>query len=290
MKTSNKLLITFALALTLIPLIGMVYDAKVNYTDDKGYAIEESNRAKEDANFNTPSKNMESKVIAAPFQSVNIEDAKKIGINIHYVKAEQYGVKVSKGVKDSIDFKVDANGQLQISFKDKTEDKDSYYISILVYAPTLKQLNINNTKALFVNAQTDSLDLNVNNSGVISFDKDAVIGKLNINAENVDNVNAWESNKITNLYLNLKNSDFTSTRSTFENLSINSSVKSEIEIFGENGGKTPSLIKNLVLNTLDVANVKLENVKVANCSGNLSDQTQVQMPAINLNQMYKAKK
>jgi hypothetical protein len=290
MKTSNKLLITFALALILIPLIGMVYDAKVNHTDGKGYAVEESNRAKEDANFDTPSKDMETKVIATPFQSVNIEDAKKVGIYIHYVKAAQYGVKVSQKLKDSIDFKVDANGQLQISFKDKTEDKNSYYISILVYAPTLKQVNINNTKALFVNAQTDSLNLNVNNSGTISFDKDAVIGKLNVNAENVDNVNAWESNRITSLYLNLKNSDFTSTRSSFENLSINSSVKSEIEIAGDNGGKIQSLIKNLVLNTLDVADVKLENVKVANCSGNLSDQTQVQMPAINLNQMYKAKK
>lgn len=290
MKTSNKLLITFALALILIPLMGMIYVANVNFTDGKGSVADEATSAKEDANLNTPSKNMESKTIATPFESINIEDAKKFGVYIHYVKSAQHGIKVSKDLKDSIDFKVDVNGQLQIRFKNKTEDRNSYYISILVYAPTLKQLSVTNTKALFVNAKADSLNLNVNNSGTISFDKDAVIGKLNVNAENVDNVNAWESNKITNLYLNLKNSDFTSTRSSFENLSINSSVKSEIEIAGDNGEKNPSLIKNLVLNTLDVANVKFENVKVANCSGNLSDQTQVQMPAINLNQMYKAKK
>lgn len=289
MKKSNKILITFALALIIIPLMAMVYDAKVNYTDDKGYTAEESTRAKADADFNTPSIDMESKAIATPFESVNVADAKAMGIYIHYVKAAQYGVKVSKNLKDSIDFKVDANGQLQVSFKNLSAGRDNYYVSILVYAPAVKQINITNAKALSVNAKTDSLNLNVNKSAAISFDKDAVINKLNVNAEDVENVNAWES-KIANLYLKLKNSDFTSTRSSFETLSIASSGKSHIELIGGDEGKDISSIKNLVLNTVDVANVKLDRVKVSNCSGSLSDQTEVQMPAINLNQMYKAKK
>lgn len=289
MKTSNKLLITFALALILIPLLGMVYVSKVNFTDGKGAAADQAINAKADADFNTPSIDMESKTITTPFESVNIADAKAMGVYIHYVEAAQYGVKVSKNLKDSIDFKVDANGQLQISFKNMSAGRDSYYVSILVYAPAVKQINVTNTKALSINAKTDSLNLNVNKSASISFDKDAQINKVNINAEDVENVNAWES-KIANLYLKLKNSDFTSTRSSFETLSIASSGKSQIELKGGDEGKDISTIKNLVLNTVDVANVKLDRVKVSNCSGRLSDQTEVQMPAINLNQMYQAKK
>lgn len=289
MKTSNKILIIFGLSLILIPLIGMIYDSQTNHTDDKGFAAEETKRANEDANFNTPSKNMESQSIGTPFTSINVEDAKNMGLYIHYIEAAQYGVKVSKSLKDSIAFKVDADGQLQINLKNGSAGNDRNYISILVYAPSVKQLNVKNANALFVNAKVDSLSLYVNKSANISFDKEAVIKHLNVNAEQVENVNAWES-QIANLTVQLTNSNLTSTRSSYEQLTISTTGKAEIEIVGGSEGEKKNTIKQLTLQTKDVAEVKLINMIVSNCSGSLSDETQVQMPALNLNQLYKVKK
>ncbi len=289
MKKSNKILIIFGLALILIPLMIMVYDAKANHTDDKGYAAEETKRASEDAQFNTPSKDMESQAISTAFNAINVEDGKNMGLSIHYIKSDKYGVKVSQSLKDSINFKVDANGQLQIHFKNGSAGHDRYYVSILVYAPSMKQVNVKNVKALYVNAKVDSLNLNINQAASLSFDKDAVIKQVNLNANAVENVNAWES-KIANFSVNLNNSNFTSTRSSYEQLAISTSGNSKIEIQGDDDQTKKSTIKELVLQTKDIAEVKLINIAVANCSGSLSDQTQVQMPALNLNQLYKVKK
>ena len=115
MKTSNKLLIAFGAALILIPLMGMIYQAQVNYkTGD--YSSENLDREKNDNHFSNPSENMSSKTML-PFTAVNIDDAKNRGIYIHFIKDDKFGVKVQNDLKDSIDFTVDANGQLQIKLK-----------------------------------------------------------------------------------------------------------------------------------------------------------------------------
>ncbi len=285
MKLSNKILIAFASALILIPLLGMIYVSQVNYKTGS-YSDEQDVTTKSEKHFNTPTENMESKAISTAFESINIEDAKRLGIYINFIKDDNYGVKIPKGLKDSISFKVDANGQLQIMFNMKSvENRRNRYTTLLVYGKNIKQVNIANANDVFFDATADSIALNVKKSASISLNKDVTLNSLQITTVEVENLHL---NKIAvkSLSVSLNGTNFKSDESSYDNLSITATGKSEIEI---NGSDSDShyLIKNLFINTLNDADFKLENIKVEKCSGSFSDQTKVQMPAVNLNQMYK---
>ncbi|MES2417876.1 MAG: hypothetical protein V4541_06785 [Bacteroidota bacterium] len=282
MKTSNKLLITFALALILIPLLGMVYVSQVNYKNGK-YGEDEVKKVE---NFTTPTKNMASIAASTAFDAVTIENARNKGIYIHFIKDEKFGLKIPEKLKDSIDINVNANGQLQINFRNKQDNSNYEYQTILVYAPNMRQLNITNASSLFLDAVLDSLSLTVKNSNSINLQNDLKISHLNVNT---DNVKSFYIRKIDvkSLVLTLKNTKFNSAQNSFDNLSINASDESEITLNGDNNENNSYAIRNLNLNTLNKADVKVEGIKIDHCSGSFSNETTVQMPAVNLNQMYK---
>lgn len=283
MKKSNKILIAFAAALILIPLMGMIYVSQVNYKT--GSYTEEADRVETSyKNFNIPTENMESKVIASAFESVNVEDAKRLGLYINFVEDESYGMKVPKSLKDSISFTVDAEGILQIAFE-MNGKKDNEYTTIIVYGKDLKKLNLSNANFLYIDVTADSLNLNIKKSGSITLNKDITLNSLKITTDEVKTVHINEV-KVKSLQVDLNGADFETEKSSYDNLSLNVSGKSAILLKGsENDGSY--LIKNLVINTLNDADFKLEHIKVEKCSGSFSDQTKVQMPALNLNQMYK---
>lgn len=285
MKLSNKLLIAFASVLILIPLVGMIYVSQVNYKTGS-YQADQARSTESEKHFNMPTENMESKAISTAFESINIEDAKRLGIYINFIKDDNYGVKIPKELKDSISFNVDANGRLQITFNSKNkEDRRRVYTTILIYGKGVKQVNINNAEDVYFDATSDSLKLNVKKSSSISLNKDVTLNALQIITDEVESLHI---NKIAvkSLSINLNGTNFKSDESSYDNLSITAAGKSEIEI---NGSDSDShyFIKNLFINTLNAADFKLENIKVERCSGSFSDQTKVQMPAVNLNQMYK---
>lgn len=280
MKTSNKLIIAFASALTLIPLLGMVYVAQVDYVDAKSASVDDKTLAQ----LSTPSRNMASIAIAEPFESINIADAKGLSVNIQLIKDEKFGIKISEGIKDLIGTSVDANGQLQITIKRKSENRQ--YITILIYAPKFKQLNLAQASGLDLTAKMDSLSLNVKGTEDIRFTEDTHLTNLNLSAIDVAQVYVRD-NQIKSIALDLKNTNFKSEDSSFDHLSITTSGKSEIRVIGDEEKADKYGIKNLVLHTLDQTFVKFEGINIANCSGSFSDQTTVQMPAVNLNQMYK---
>jgi hypothetical protein len=280
MKTSNKLIIAFALAITLIPLLGMVYVAQVDYVDGE-YKVDEVVKTEK---FSAPTKNMTSIVITAPFESINIADAKGLSVNIRLVNDEKFGIKIPDIVKDLVSTSVDAKGQLQITVKDKPNHQD--YITILIYAPSFKQLNLSQAGGLILMAKMDSLFLNVKQTGSILFDRGTHLDNLSLSTVDVATVNV-DNDQIKSMDLNLKNTSFKSEDSSFDNLRITTSGKSEIRIIGDSEKADQYGIKNLVLNTLDQTFVKFEGINIINCSGSFSDQTKVQMPAVNLNQMYK---
>lgn len=280
MKTSNKLLIAFAAALILIPLLGMVYVSQVYYTTGN-YKTDEVVKIE---NFSTPTKNMSSVAITSPFESVNIADAKGMSLNIHLINDANFGLKIPENVKDLISASVDANGQLQIVAKAKPNHQD--YVVILIYAPSFKQLDLAQSARLILSAKADSLSLYVSQTEGIRFNNEIQLNKLSLFATNVGEIGV-NADQIKSMTLNLKHSNFKSQSNSFDNLSIASSGESKIEIYGNDENDSQYTIKNLVLNTLDQTAVKIEDIKISNCSGSFSDQTKVQMPAINLNQMYK---
>jgi len=286
MKTSNKLLIAFASALIIIPIMGLVYISQVKYKTGS-YVIDEVQKVQ---NFDTPSKNMTSLPIGN-FTSVNIADAKGMVLNVHIVKDKKFGIKVPNHVKDRVTISVDANGQLQIAIKDKpTENQGRYYADIFIYAPETKLLNIAKADGIRLAADQDSLNVTVKESGNLSFEYSLKVNQLAVTANNISEVNI-SGGKINSLNLDLTATNLRTESNSFENLIIKSAGKSDIEIRGSYDDHEKYSINNLVINTLDQANFKLENIKVNNCSGRFSDQTEIlNMPAVNLNQMYSAKK
>lgn len=283
MKNSNKILIAFASALLFIPLVGMIYVSQVEYKIGDDRSIERD-RAKNDDHFDQSSENMTSKTML-PFNTVNIEDAKETAIYIHFIKDDKFGVKVQNDVKDSIDFNVDASGQLNINLKNRVGSKRNYYTKILIYGPNINQLNVTNASGLFLSAKSDSLTVNAKKSDAIHLQYGLSLKALAIKTDQVKEVYANEMD-VKSLNLNLMGTDFRTERNSYDQLSITAAGKSEINVNGSDNGKS-YLIKNLVINTLDAASFKLENIKVDQCSGSFSDQTTVQMPAVNLNQMFK---
>ena len=285
MKLSNKLLIAFASALILIPLIGMIYVSQIKYKTGT-YQEDQARSTASEKHFNMPTENMESKAISTAFESINIEDAKQLGLYINFVKDENYGVKVPKELKDSINFNVDATGKLQITFNMKQRiANDNRYNTIIVYGKDLKQVDISNAEFVYFDATADAIQLNVRKSGSVSLNKDVTLNAFQITTNEVKDVSVNEI-KVKSLNVTLNGANFKSDESSYDNLSITASGKSEIEVNGSDNDKN-YFIKNLFINTLGTVDFKLENIKVEKCSGSFSDQTKVQMPAINLNQMFK---
>ncbi len=285
MKTSNKLLIAFAAALILIPALGIIIVYATKYK--KGSYISEVHKID---NFSNPTETMKSIAVATPFEYVNIADAKGMPLNIEFIKDEKWGIKIHEDLKDLIAATVDANGQLQIEVKDKSSSEENnrrYFTTIYIYSPNIKSLHIINANSVNLSATTDTLTVLVQKSGNISFNSNTQIKQLNIKA--VDAGDLSLRNAIAkSIAVDLYNTNFFSQEVSFDNVSIASSGKCKIELKGGYSNSEQNFsIHNLTLHTKDIADIKLENIKVANCSGTLSDETMVQMPAVNLNQMYK---
>jgi hypothetical protein len=284
MKTSNKLLIAFASALILIPVLGIAIISRVYY--EKGDSPAPGNTEMD--TFGPIPKNMPALPVSAPFESVNIKGADQFYLAIKLVIAEKPGVKYADNLKGVISATVDNKGQLQIIMKKSDQQRDNY-TRIWIYGPHIKALNVENRTSMNLNAKMDSLQLNLTNTGAAHFDPETKIGWLSVHTENVQEISFRET-ATRSVNLDLKNTNVKSDMSSFESLSINAAGNAEIELNGGYGEITDKVIKHLTLNTLGKAKVKIFNMQIDQCSGKFSDSTQVDMPAVNINQMYSPKK
>ena len=278
MKTSNKLLIAFAATLIILPVLVMAVFSKVYYTDAKSWIdLEKQNKT-----FDGKSENMEA-IPLSKFNAINIADGRDVSFYIHLVKDKKFGVKIPKGDKDFIRFSVDKDGQLQIHLTPK--NKEYSYIELFVYAPETNVLNANNTSTIELNAKGDSLSVNLKKFNELKFNEATLLQKLSINAENGYTI--IQENAISkSVYLNLNNTNFRSDGISYEDLSIASKGKSEIDVFGGNDDKKHN-IRNLTLKTTDSASVTFRAIDIEKAKGSLSDQTTVQLPVTTLKQILK---
>lgn len=279
MKTSNKILIAFATALILIPVLGMVIVSATQYK--KG--THQANISYNKMNFSTPTANMEA-LTSQPFKGVKIVDAKGKTVNVIFVKDEKFGIKIPARLKDLVTLNVDATGELQIAFK--TTDTDRDYTNIIVYAPNINTIDVTNAENLYFDVEQDSISVNAKQ-----------INQMDIGGLKVNNVTVNAETKrldidqgqIKSLKANLKGTEFTTSSHSYDYLELNTSGQSSILIQGEysEGDAKKFEIGQLVVNTIDKADVTVENITVKNCAGTFSDQTNVKMPAVILNQMFK---
>lgn len=280
MKTSNKLLIAFAAALIIIPILSSVYISKAYYIDGQSW----SDLEKQNDSFDGKSENMDA-ISLNRFDAINIADGKETTFYIRLVKDSKFGIKVNKSDKDFVKFSVDKDGKLQIELTEKT--KERRYINLLIYTPAVNTLSANNVSTIELNAKGDSLSVYLKKFNQLRFERSTQFQKLSINAEDGNFFNI-EKEITKSLTMKLTNTNFLSEWASYQDLNISSVGESTISVKGDDRGeKKEYSIQHLTLNTSDKATVNFEKIKIQKATGTLSDQTLVQMPAVNLKQMLK---
>ncbi len=286
MKTSNKLLIAFAAALIVIPILGMVIVSATQYKT--GSYSERSDEVSKDDSFNTPTENMSSIAVSSAFTSIILSDAQSLALNINLIKDEKFGVKIPEEYKDLINLNVDENGQLLMAVKERKDSKKNgarFYANIYIYAPNISSLTLANASSLVVKSIADKLNLNLNKIESFYFANGTKLNQLNLDAVQVKDL-ILRRDKIRSANIVITDTKFAIESMSLDNVAITTNGNSKVAIYEKGDNKTPQIIKNLVLTTNGIADVKIENTTIENCSGKLSDETIVQMPAVNLNQMY----
>ncbi|WP_175632726.1 GIN domain-containing protein [Pedobacter ghigonis] len=279
MKTSNKLLIALAALLIIIPILVVAVNVKMNYKPSTGDNFVEEQEINAEP-FDKVSQDRISIPIKTSFTAVNIPDAQRNALELHFIKSTVSGVKVPAGLKENIKINVNSNGVLQINFDDK-ESKSArirYEVVILIYSPNIDKLTLNNAANLTLTAKTDSLNINMKNSGRLTFGSPITFSS-NVKATRVIN-----QTEIKKLNINLDSAAFNSGNNNYKNLNIsckNSSVNIEAE------EKENTNIENLTVNTFENSSIKIDKVKIDKISGSLSDETTIAMPVKYLKQMLK---
>lgn len=281
MKTSNKLLIAFAAALILLPLLGMIVVSRVYYKEGQRTAADFATIK----SLDTETKHLTNFPTSA-FRTVNIPEAESIRLNIYLVKDDQFGIKVSNHIKDRVSVNVDANGQLQINFK-KNDASGSHrdYVSLYVFSPNVNSLSLSNADETIFNIEQDSIQLSLKGIENVYFEN-TKLKNLKATAEQVQSFTLNDA-RLTLAQVNLNNASFSSHGSSYEQLIVNSIGKGDVEIWGgrREEGKTYT-VKNLRLQTGGQSKVAVGDIVVDRCAGAFSDSTQVEMPAALLNKMY----
>lgn len=279
MKTSNKLLTALAVLLVIIPIIVVAINVKINYRPATGENfVEDQEINAEPLDKESPGRT--SIPIKTAFSSVNVPDAKRIYLELHFIKSVKAGVKVPTDMKNDISFSINNTGALQISFSDKLNRSGNNRngVVILVYSPKIDELNLNNLSSLVLTAKADTLNINMKRSGSISFGSPIT---FSVNDKFTRVINQTD---IKQLNVNLDSASFYSSNSSYKNLVI-SSKNSSIDIQGSENSNNS--IENLTINTFGKSDFKMENVIVNKISGSLSDETTIGMPAKYLKQMLK---
>ena len=279
MKTSNKLLIALAISLIIIPIIVIAINVKMNYSDKKTFF----KHLKENNNFNSPLEGFESKEMPA-FSEVNIADGNNSYVNFNVIKSNKSGIKTPEELTRLYDIKVDEHNVLQFTRKN-TNKKLNYALTVYIYSNNVKSFNLAKAAGFTLDIKSDSVQLNATDVKRVSFQDLNAIGSLTVKANKVGDLR-FDNAKNSNVTIELNNSNFSSLRSPFQSLNIRSAGQSNIEIFGDLNDKNKYKIDNLYIKTAGKSDLKVENIKVNNSSGSLSDSTSVSMSASILKTMF----
>lgn len=280
MKTSNKLLISLAVLLIIIPIIVVGINIKLNY---KERGIEDSYLGTQQINnetFEQKSKERVSFSLQSPFNAVQIKDAKGFSVQLFVKEDNKYGLKIQEKFKNDLKYEVDANGVLQLSIKNFSEDNGVEKIVIVIYCPKINRVSVANSFILEFSAHTDSLTLNVDHSESLFLS-----GNITNNDSKGKVISVINPTKIGKLFLNLNSTTFHGYTNAFKDLHVTAN-KSAIEIGNEDENKEFPF-DNLNIKTTDTSSVKLQNVKVKTFTGDFSDATTLQIPTPLLKKLFK---
>lgn len=281
MKTSNKLLIILAALLIIIPIIVVAVNVKMNYRDLNTSQKDDIENYESFDQKSPDTKSLET----SKFSAINIPNANGAYLNIKIIKDEKNGIKIPTDIADNFGFIVDNNGTLQITMKNG-DQKLPYSPIIFIYSNNVSQISVAKAGALYIDINADSLTLDAKDMNHLSFESTSKLKVLKINADHVKDIVPGSKN-INTIESNINESEFRTGEIDYNGLAINAKGESKIEISGDEESPEKYVIDNLKINTSDHTILSIENVKINHISGNLSDETKIQMPVKYLKQMLK---
>jgi len=280
MKTSNKLLIALAVSLIIIPIIVIAVNVKINYKNEKAFYknLKGNTDLKSELDGYTVKE-------LPKFSSVNLNDGNDSYINFVVVKSDKPGIKIPSDLTEMYDIKVDKNNTLEIILKN-ADKKLKYSLTAYIYSNDANVFNIAKAAGFTLDINTDSVTVNAKNVDRLNFQELTAINYLNVNTDKVG-VLIFSNEKINNINIDLNNSNFSSLKSLFKSVNINSVGKSNIEIYGDKGDKTKYQINSLTIKTTGTTELNIDDVKVGQSTGSLSDSTRISGSAAVLKSMLK---
>lgn len=280
MKTSNKLLIALAASLIIVPILVIAINVKLNYLSVN--KMVENNESIEKFDAITP--NFILRKLDKSFDKINIVGSKETILKITLVESANSGLKISENGNDNLIAVVDANGVLQISNKNLNNKME--FLNIAVFSPIINQLAVSEVLQLEINTKTKQLEMNLKNLQSLSFHPDTKIEKLNVSGNHVQNF-SQSNNYVNNLNLNLSDSDFRTSGSSYKALTIVLHGHSRVSIEGDDVNKEKYKIDSLSITDKGKSNVTLSNMLVLKAHGSFSDSTNLTMPSKNIKQLFK---
>ncbi|MFD2582741.1 hypothetical protein ACFSR6_09595 [Pedobacter vanadiisoli] len=285
MKTSNKLLTGLAITLLIIPLTIMILIAKANRIDNKTYdkmlsGAETANSDVERFITNYP---------VQAFQHVVINGSESSFLNVKIISNDQFLFKATNDLAPYIEYKVDKDGKLNISLK---EERNYQHGTLLIFSPNLKGITFNNVSVDGLAVNTDSLNLEITKGVNFRFGEDMKIKNLHLIKKPIYQEKdvvipgiTIEDAKIENLHADI-NAGYLTVNNT-PLLNVDLKMKDAKAEFKNEENKNISPIETLSLNSMGKNDVNFQHIKINKASGNLSDETSIQIPTVNLKQLIK---
>ncbi|WP_140938173.1 hypothetical protein [Sphingobacterium lumbrici] len=281
MKLSNKLLIALAIILFVIPISVMYVVTKINRVDAKEYSAITQEEA---ISMDVSDKYMRT-INVQPFKQVSIVGSNRTSLTLQLVKSEKFAVKVDKGKETDFVYQIDDRGNLELDF----QNRDRYnYLSVSIFSPQVDELSVSNVELHNFTVQASAFQMNLVGQRNFTFGLNTKIDHLSLKVSKSNFDMRWVDiaseplHGVRDLTLDLDSSSIRFHKKAFTRL--HASIK-DSEIAFNLQKDTASHIDEMNVTTEGKSAVYINNAKIKQLSGGLSDQTVTDIPVYYLRQL-----
>lgn len=285
MKTSNKLLTGLAITLLIVPLTVMIFIAKANRIDNKTY----DKMLMGAETIGNDEDRFIKKYPVQAFQNVVIDGSESSYLNVKIIASDKFLLKATNDLAPLIEYKVDQDGRLNIALK---AEQNYQHGTLLIFSPTLKGITFNNVSVDRLSVNTDSLNVEITKGVNFRFGEDVKVKNLRLVKKTIYQEQdvvipgiTIEDAKIENLRVDINAAYLTVNNTPLRNVDLK--LKDAKAEFKNEENRIIAPIETLLLNSTGKNDVNFQHVKINKTSGNLSDETSIQLPTVNLKQLIK---
>lgn len=270
MKTSNKLIITLALTIFLVPLGILLYQSR--------YYVPQETRTQTDAPLVFADTVEGYKNVKLPaFNAVQLNGS-DIAFKMVLVKDVNFGLRVHDRKSKNVSAKV-VNNVLHLTIE-QGEDYKRHFYDLVVFAPNIAEISASNIGSLSLSGEMPALKLNIRNAKSLGFDEESKFADLTIHATDVKSIDL-ENSKVKRLSGNFQNAHLNSFDANYDEVNLNASNTNILFGLSEeairDNNKSVGEIGRFNIITKGKSELSV-SVKVKEITGQLSDSTSIQMP------------